>query len=234
MRSLHGVPAKGKIIRFFIIIFLLMTVFSSAFLWGERYAFAGPALMLLLAFVILCLYFVYNRIMNPGPDDPMLVTRRDYFIAAAWCCGIFIYLEVLAGIRFLFLPHVYPSLVVSPGLFQILALFPMALFLSIFFLWWIIDELSLLLDAIRAAIRALRTGYYRNPKSFQALGVVIATNIILILLLWGNSCALSENRIDRTAYYQNSSFILWAIVIVDIIAFVLAFVIVGMRSPDTR
>jgi len=224
-----GKQVRGLLIRFTILILLIISLVFSGFSHGERTAFLGPVVITLLTLFVIGLYAYYNRMMNPGPDDPMYLLRQDYIPAVGWCIAFLCYLEVLSLIQYLVLPRIFPSLQISPIVFQGLVLVPLAVSLTAYVLW----EILCAVIAIRNELVAWSN---RDPKGVRnTAGIFSAFMLFVGIIFLGmreNSSAFSEGRIDLATYNLQFSYILWIIIILSLI--VLVYLFVSLINADNR
>jgi|WetSurMetagenome_2_1015567.scaffolds.fasta_scaffold498515_2 hypothetical protein len=202
MGILPDKETKGIIIRYLILVLLIMSVVLIGAFHNERDAFFGPVIMALLSLVIVCSHFIYNRIMYPAPDDLMYARRQDYIVAVVWCGIFFCYFELLACLRYVFLPKAFPMLILSSIIFQGLVFVP----LVITIVYYISRSFLGNLPSIRNEIY---TWHHSNPNSFWAFVIFVTMNIFGFILILVDSHGLT--------IYDNpfSLFLVMTLVLVD-------------------
>ena len=215
------IAVRGVLIRFTILLLLIFSLVLSAFMQTERSAFAGPVIMAALTILVLGLHFLYQQSVKPCHSDPMYTDKRDYLVAIAWCLGLSLYLEILAVCRYFLLPIAFPSVSVSPVVFQGLVLVPMAVAVTAFILW----KCLLLLATVK---RDFLAWHRRDPTGVRNTMKIIGAFILfvagIVVFLQENTRVFNEGRIDWASYHQNISGLLWIIIIISLVGLVYIWV----------
>ncbi|OPX63358.1 MULTISPECIES: hypothetical protein [unclassified Methanoregula] len=218
MRTKLEKATIGVILRFLILVLLILSLVLIGSFHGERDAYIGPVIVTLLALAVVCSHLIYNKIMHPAPDDLMYARNQDYIIAIIWCGIFFCYLEALACIQYAILPNAFPSVVVSPVVFQGLVLVPMAISVTWYVLWEILINL--------VSLKNITLEYYRqNPKSFWGFGVFIIINGAIFYSVMSIVAAFREGQIDKATANQIFSVILWVMILMSIGTLVYTWII---------